>query len=114
MGISNHGPFDLEPSAAAEMISKNKGSPSFVILDVRTPAEFSESHLEEGVLLDYKESDFKERLAALDKTKTYIVHCAVGGRSARAVQMMRELGIEKAYNLKGGIERWRAEGFPTI
>ena len=55
-----------------------------VILDVRTPAEFSAGHIPGAVNLDYNAPDFQAKAAALDKSKTYLVHCAVGGRSVRA------------------------------
>lgn len=50
--------------------------------------------------------DFNEKVAALDKSKEYIVYCAAGGRSAKAVHMMKELGFDKTYNLKAGYTGW--------
>lgn len=68
-----------------------------VVLDVRTPEEFEGGHVAGAVLLDYYAPDFLERLKAKDPEKTYLVYCAVGGRSQEVVHLMRELGFEHVY-----------------
>lgn len=78
-----------------------------VILDVRTPAEFAEGTIEGAVLLDYRAQDFADRVAKLDKSKLYLVHCAAGGRSARACAKMETLGFTNLVNLEGGMGAWQ-------
>jgi len=78
-----------------------------VILDVRTPAEFAEGTIEGAVLLDYRAQDFADRVAKLDKSKLYLVHCAAGGRSARACAKMESLGFTNLVNLEGGMGAWQ-------
>ena len=84
-----------------------------VVLDVRTPAEYAEGKIEGAVLLDYRAPDFAERVAKLDKAKLYLVHCAAGGRSARACAKMEALGFTNLVNLEGGMGAWQDAGKPV-
>jgi rhodanese-related sulfurtransferase/thioredoxin-related protein len=84
-----------------------------VILDVRTPAEFSAGHIPGAVNLDFNAPDFQAKAAALDKSKTYLVHCAVGGRSVRACEKMSRLDFPNLYNLPGGFKAWAKAGQPV-
>jgi rhodanese-related sulfurtransferase/thioredoxin-related protein len=84
-----------------------------VILDVRTPGEFSASHIPGAVNLDYNAPDFQAKAAALDKSKTYLVHCAVGGRSVRACEKLNHLDFPNLYNLPGGFKAWAKAGKPV-
>ena len=84
-----------------------------VILDVRTPAEFSTGHIPGAVNLDYNAPDFQAKAAALDKSKTYLVHCAVGGRSVRACEKLSHLDFPNLYNLPGGFKAWAKAGQPV-
>jgi rhodanese-related sulfurtransferase len=84
-----------------------------VILDVRTPGEFSAAHIPGAVNLDYNAPDFQKKATALDKSKTYLVHCAVGGRSARACEKLSGLDFPSLYNLPGGFKAWAKAGQPV-
>ncbi len=94
---------DIDIPTAKTMLAK---SPEIVLLDVRTPEEIALGKIGEAVEMDFTSPDFKEKVAALDKNKEYIVYCAAGGRSAKAVNMMKDLGFEKAYNLTDGYTGW--------
>lgn len=82
------------------------------VLDVRTPGEWQQGHLAEATHLDFYQPDFKSRLQELDKDQTYVVYCAVGGRSGQAAKMMHEMGFKHVINMDGGIQAWKAEGMP--
>jgi rhodanese-related sulfurtransferase len=84
-----------------------------VILDVRTAREFSAGHIPGAVNLDYNAPDFQAKAAALDKSKTYLVHCAVGGRSVRACEKLSHLDFPNLYNLPGGFKAWVKAGKPV-
>ncbi len=84
-----------------------------VILDVRTPGEFAAGHIPGAVNLDYNAPDFQAKAAALDKSKTYLVHCAVGGRSVRACEKLSRLDFPNLYNLPGGFKAWAKAGQPV-
>jgi len=64
-----------------------------VVLDVRTAQEFNQGHVPGAVNVDISDPQFKTKIAALDKSKTYLVHCAKGVRSARATKIMAPLGF---------------------
>ena len=85
-----------------------------VVLDVRTAEEFADGHMPGAINLDIRGGKFAETLAGLDKSKTYLVHCAVGGRSAKACGQMDGLKFEKVVNLSGGITAWEAAGNKPI
>jgi rhodanese-related sulfurtransferase/thioredoxin-related protein len=84
-----------------------------VILDVRTPTEFKAGHLLGAVNLDVNAPDFQEKAAVLDKTKTYLVHCASGVRSVKACEKLTRLDFPKLYNLMGGFKAWAQAGKPV-
>jgi rhodanese-related sulfurtransferase/thioredoxin-related protein len=131
-GYAGGGPAEVLPKlqrhagtgtpAAASAAYKNLSVDEFarmtadkqnVILDVRTPGEFSAGHIPGAVNLDYNAPDFQAKAAALDKSKTYLVHCAVGGRSVRACEKMSHLDFPNLYNLPGGFKAWAKAGQPV-
>ncbi len=99
---------------AFDLIQANKDDPDFVILDVRTPEEFSEGHIENATNLDYYSETFREELDQLDKSKIYLMHCRSGGRSSQAITIMEELDFLKVYHMNDGIIGWEAGGFPVM
>jgi rhodanese-related sulfurtransferase len=84
-----------------------------VVLDVRTPKEFTTGHIPGAVNIDWNGADFQKKVSALDKSKTYLVQCAVGGRSAKAADKMMTLQFTNVYNLEGGIKAWEKAGKPV-
>lgn len=79
----------------------------FVLLDVRTKAEYEGARLEGAVNIPLHE--ILRRYEELDKDKVIIVYCHSGRRSAIATQMLQNLGFEKVYNMEGGIISWKEE-----
>ncbi len=51
-------------------------------------------------------SSFAQKVAALDKDKTYFVYCRSGNRSGNACEMMSKDGFKNLYNLSGGMMNW--------
>jgi rhodanese-related sulfurtransferase len=86
---------------------------SIQILDVRTPGEYSSGHIKGALLADWNnKEEFKRRVVFIDKNKPVYVYCLAGGRSAAAAEKMRAEGYEKVYELKGGINAWKADNKP--
>jgi len=81
-----------------------------VTLDVRTPGEFNEGHIEGALLVDFQSGNFENEIASLDKSKTYAVYCRSGNRSGQAIEVMREAGFTNIYNLNGGVIDWANAG----
>ena len=105
---------DITPQEAFDLIQDNRNNPDFVIIDVRTPAEFAEGHIENATNTNFYSDTFQDTINNLDKNKAYLIYCAVGGRSGSALDIMAELNFKEAYNIVGGINQWKAEGLPTV
>lgn len=100
----------MQNEITVEDAAKKMGDSGVRVLDVRTPDEYARGHIEGSENLDYYAGDFKSKIEQLDHSKTYIVHCASGGRSGKAVKLMRELSFTAAYNLTGGFNEWMNKG----
>jgi rhodanese-related sulfurtransferase len=72
------------------------------IIDVRTPGEVSQGKIKHATNINVNSPEFKQKVSGLDKSKTYVVYCRSGMRSARACRMMSKAGFENLYNLQGG------------
>lgn len=105
---------NVTAKGALKVIEANKNNPDFVILDVRTPEEFSRGHLENAVNINYYANNFQKDLAKLDKTKTYLIYCLSGSRSGKALNSMKQLGFARVYNISGGILQWQKEGYRIV
>ena len=105
------------PSATDLSVSEFTGKVAeqgIVTLDVRTPGEFNEGHIEGAQLIDFQSGNFENEIAALDKSKTYAVYCRSGNRSGQAVKVMREAGFNNLYNLNGGVIDWANAGLHLV
>ena len=98
---------NVEVDEAERLLKKEKNT---VILDIRTPREFGAGHLTGAKNINFYEGDFRVKLQSLDKNKVYLLHCASGGRSAKAREMMKELHFKNIYHLEGGIRAWIKAG----
>ena len=85
-----------------------------VILDVRTPEEFDEGHIDGATMLDFYRSDFGAQLATLDPDVPYVLYCRSGNRSSQARAMMAELGFSTVDDIDGGILAWQSAGLPVV
>jgi len=86
-----------------ELITKG----NTLVIDVRTPVEFSEAHITNAINIDYFSKTFPVTISKLDKQKTILVYCASGGRSTSACSDFKKLGFKKVYNLIGGYDDWK-------
>jgi len=82
------------------------------LIDVREPYEYEVAHIEGANLIPLGE--LPDRLEEIASTSDVIVHCHSGGRSAHAVQMLRESGRRNAFNLAGEIDAWSREVDPAV
>lgn len=98
----------IEAAAAAKDPAKTVG-----VLDVRTPGEFAAGHLKEAKNVDFNEDDFEKQLSALDRNRTWLVHCAAGGRSTRSLKLLEKLGFKSIIHLDEGYKGWTAAGLPV-
>lgn len=102
---------EITTEQASKIIDKNNGFSHFVLLDVRTKAEFDEGHLSNAYQLDFNKSDlFIKELDNLDRDKTYLVYCRTDNRSRKAVEHLHNLGFKNIYVMLGGFTKWAKEG----
>lgn len=87
----------------ADTFRRIAGQEEVLILDVRTPAEHAERAIPGSILIDINRPDFAERVAELDTTKTVLVYCRTGRRSAAAADVLVRAGFREVLNLRGGI-----------
>jgi thioredoxin 1 len=100
----------LEPK---EFQQKLKSS-DIVLIDVRTPEEYQNGHIKDAIELDYRNITFSDKIRKLDPSKTYMIYCRSGRRSASTVDSLKNLGFTQLYDLKGGINAWKTENLPIV
>ena len=102
-------PFGLvEPATAAALAQDD----SITVIDVRTPEEYADGHIEGATLIDFYEPTFAEQLAELERDGTYLLYCRSGNRSGQAASIMDELGFDQVYDMRGGVVAYGSAGLP--
>ena len=103
-------PYDNFDAGGFEKATADAGA---TIVDVRTPDEFADCHLERAVNCDFQSEGFLEDMeTAFDKSEPVFIYCRTGKRSAAAASLLSKAGFTVG-NLKGGIESWKAAGKPV-
>lgn len=82
------------------------------LIDVRTPEEFTNGHLNEAQNINWNDDNFNNQVAKLDKAQPIFVYCQGGGRSASAAARLAELGFKDITDMEGGIMAWRVADLP--
>jgi sulfur-carrier protein adenylyltransferase/sulfurtransferase len=100
--------WDISPQEAQKRMQSD---PTIRLLDVRQPDEYDICHLG-GQLVPLGE--LADRLGQLNPEDSYIVHCKLGKRSAKAVELLRNHGFRNVFNLRGGIAAWSEQIDPNI
>jgi len=103
---------DIFPNEAWELISKNRKGDGPIVIDVSTPREYGQKHIQGAVNVNLFSRFFKARLHVMDKNATYLVYCKLGGRSKLARKRMQRFGFQMVYNITGGTLLWKEEGLP--
>ena len=91
----------IEKQQFKDMISQN-----VQLIDVRTPLEFNGGYIGNAENIDFRSTDFIQKISKLDRNKPVLLYCSAGGRSARASKIFQSLGFKKIYDLKGGYSEW--------
>ena len=115
MFIMNLGPSvpagyeDLDARTARTRLA---ASPEVHILDVRTPGEYRDGHINGAENLDFYADGFEHQLSELDRDGRYFVYCRTGNRSYQVVKIMHRLGFKQVWHLTNGIVEWKGAGYP--
>ena len=97
-----------------QFASKVEAYPPVCLVDVRTPEEYAEGHLDGAVLIDFKADGFVEKAEAqLQKDKPVALYCRGGRRSHSAAELLNKAGFKQLVELEGGITAWNEAGKPV-
>ncbi|MCC7298945.1 MAG: thioredoxin [Bacteroidia bacterium] len=113
LGCSGSQAQKIENTDATGFQDKLKTELQKTILDVRTPEEYNNGHIPNAININVNGSDFETAVQKLDTQKTIFVYCLAGSRSARAADILAQMGFKNIVNLEGGYSQWSAAGFPT-
>ncbi len=100
---------EIDVATVASLIEKEA---DFVLLDVREPVEWEICSLPNSVRIP--KGEVRKRLEEIDTTKDVIVYCRSGVRSGAIANFLRDVGFDRARNMRGGIRAWANEIDPTM
>ena len=95
-----------------ELAAKQQRKDDFDLIDVREPHEWAIAKIPGARLVPL--SAFTDSLHQFDSARDIVVHCKMGGRSAKAVRQLQAAGFKKVWNLAGGILRWSDDVDPKV
>lgn len=98
---------EISATEAADLITN---SPDLVVIDVRTPEEFAQGHIEGAINVNLQAENFVEELTKLDRADGYLLHCKSGARSAKALEVMKEQDFKSVAHMADGFDGWQAAG----
>lgn len=99
---------------ANDSIIKYQDNPHFVIVDVRTPGEYSPAHIEQAININYYDANINTMLSNLDRNKIYLIYCGSGTRSTYTYNIMVNLDFRNVYNMSGGMGSWNNNSLPSV
>ena len=83
-----------------------------VLIDLRTDDELKNKGFIKGATqIDYFKKDAEATISKLDKSKTYLIYCAGGGRSGECADLMKKEGFAHVVNLEKGFDDWKKKGY---
>ncbi|GAB79381.1 Rhodanese-related sulfurtransferase [Austwickia chelonae] len=109
-GVSSRAGGSSGRTLEAEAFDKAAQAPGTVLLDVRTPQEYTQGHLPGARNIDIAAADFRQQLEGLDRKVPYAVYCRSANRSAQAMKIMKDQGFVDVYHLGGGVVGWQNSG----
>jgi rhodanese-related sulfurtransferase len=103
----------MQTITAPELKELMDSGANIQLIDVRQPDEYSFAKIEGAKLIPLGE--VIGRMDELDESRETVVHCKMGGRSARAIEMLEQSGFKGSMkNLIGGITAWSNEVDPSV
>jgi len=104
----------ISQEEAVVLMEENTDHPDFMILDLRTPKEYAEGHIEGALNLDFKNECFTGSLETMDRDKTYLIHCRTVNKANKTMEIMKELGFKTVYLMDSGFKAWKENDRPII
>ena len=98
----------MQEITATELKRRLDAGDDIQLIDVRQPDEYAFAKIEGAKLIPL--GDIVRRMDELDETRETVIHCKMGGRSAKAIEMLKQAGFKgEMKNLRGGITSWSNE-----
>lgn len=94
--------------------SKITSDNDFLLVDVRTPKEYRNGHMQNAINVSYFHSWFTDSIKKLDHSKTIYMYCQTQHRSPLASRKMKKMGFKKIVDLKGGFMKWENNNMPIV
>jgi sulfur-carrier protein adenylyltransferase/sulfurtransferase len=111
--MSQANPQEMAEITATKLKERLDRGDDIQIIDVREPNEYEVARIPGSRLIPLKE--VLNRMGEIDASRETVVHCKMGGRSARAIEALSRAGFQgKLINLKGGITAWSNEVDPSV
>ncbi len=79
-------------TACASEVNVDMSSVAAVV-DVRTPQEYSEGHLDGALNIDFQGPNFSSEISTLDSSANYVIYCRSGNRAGKAIEFMKTKGF---------------------
>lgn len=99
--------------SAADLKKRIDAGDDIQLIDVRQPDENAFAKIEGSKLIPLGE--VIKRIGEIDQNRETVIHCKMGGRSAKAIEMLQQAGYKgELKNLKGGITAWSNEVDPKV
>lgn len=95
---------EVEEISKCELEEMKKQNHDLILLDVRSPQEYDEGHLNGSILIPSYDINKKAKKVLLDKNAIIVVCCQSGTRSKKVANQLKQMGYEFVYNLRNGIE----------
>ncbi len=103
----------MQEITATELKQKLDDGDDIQLIDVRQPDEHEFAKIPGAKLIPLGE--IAQRMDEIDETKETVIHCKMGGRSAKAIEILTRAGFKgKMSNLRGGITAWSNEVDPKV
>ncbi|HEY9282739.1 MAG TPA: rhodanese-like domain-containing protein [Pyrinomonadaceae bacterium] len=103
----------MDEITATELKQRLERGDDLQIIDVREPKEYDAARLEGARLIPL--GQVVGRMNEIDPSRETVVHCKMGGRSAKAIEALQAAGFKgRLVNLKGGITAWSNEVDPSV
>lgn len=100
---------EISPKEVKALIDAKE---NFVLIDVREPHEFQIGRIPTSTLIPL--GDLPKKVAELDPSANYVLHCKMGGRSAKGCDVLRQAGFKNVRNMTGGISAWSDQVDPSV
>jgi phage shock protein E len=117
VGCNSKPPLNEQEKSAIHIVKPTEfkeRSINQVIIDIRTPQEFSQGHIEGAININYFDHSFIDQMGKYDKSKPVFLYCRSGNRTSSAAAKVAKLGFGEIYDLQGGIMSWSRDNLQII